>query len=944
MKQRFFVFLLLICVLQLPAQLKWPAVNNTMKPWTRWWWHGSAVNKQGLSQQLLAFQKAGLGGVEITPIYGARGYDPMFLEFLSAPWMNMLTHTLKEAEKLGLGVDMANGTGWPFGGPWVNDEHASKTLYHKVFNLKEGERLKEPITFLNPGFVRTANNTTLSQAQIDTPLQLNKNLQQLSIDQVQFSASLKPFCVIAYGPDSNTRDITNKLNDQGVLDWQPPAGDWKIIALFSTLHGKMVERAAPGGEGYAIDHFSAAATREYLAHFDKKFKGYDLSYLRGFFNDSYEVDDARGQSNWTATFLEEFRKRRGYDLTHHLPSLLEPNTTERSNRVLYDYRSVIDELLLEHFTEYWKQWADGKKKVVRNQSHGSPANTLDLYSVVDIPETEGDDILRFKFASSAGNVSGKKLVSAEAATWLDEHFLSDWARVRKAVDLFFLGGVNHIVYHGTAYSPATAAWPGWLFYAAVHFQPTNPMWRHFHALNQYVTRVQSFLQTTKPDNDILVYYPIADQYAKNGGPLLQHFDGMHRNFENSLFEKISLWMTDNDYSFDFFSSRQLQRFRFDGKINTGAAGYQTILLPANNFITLEDFNQLITLARDGASILFFQNLPTEVPGFFQHKEQQAKLDSMIQMLKFENNGSVSVAKLGKGKFLMSADLNALLQSAAVTREQLQTKGLSFIRKVNDQGKVYFISNTSGKVFNDWISLETEADISTVGYFDPMHGKTGLLAVRKNSGNKREYLLHLQPGESSILQTYTTPLQAKSLPYYSAAGNPVEIGGKWNVTFIEGGPMLPAAYSSDGPLLWTATIDTNAASFSGVARYQTSFTKPTEKALYWKLDLGEVHETASIELNGKRLATLIGPSFSVIVPASELKENNSLVVQVANNMANRIIYMDRNQLPWKYYYNINMSAKKKENLKNGLFDASAWKPLPSGVKGPVTLIPIKTESY
>jgi len=32
---------------------------------------------------------------------------------------------------------------------------------------------------------------------------------------------------------------------------------------------------------------------------------------------------------------------------------------------------------------------------LRNQSHGSPANTLDLYSVVDIPETEGTDILRF---------------------------------------------------------------------------------------------------------------------------------------------------------------------------------------------------------------------------------------------------------------------------------------------------------------------------------------------------------------------------------------------------------------------------------------------------------------------------------------------------------------------------------------------------------------------
>jgi hypothetical protein len=54
----------------------------------------------------------------------------------------------------------------------------------------------------------------------------------------------------------------------------------------------MVERAGPGGEGLAIDHFSPKALENYLKKFDTAFKGYDLSYLRCFFNDSYEVDDA----------------------------------------------------------------------------------------------------------------------------------------------------------------------------------------------------------------------------------------------------------------------------------------------------------------------------------------------------------------------------------------------------------------------------------------------------------------------------------------------------------------------------------------------------------------------------------------------------------------------------------------------------------------------------
>ncbi len=142
----------------------------------------------------------------------------------------------------------------------------------------------------------------------------------------------------------------------------------------------------------------------------------------------------------------------------------------------------------------WHQWAQEKGKIVRNQSHGSPANILDCYGVVDIPETEGNELLRFKFAVSAAHILNKPLASAEAATWLNEHFKSNLGDVKTAVDKYFLGGVNHIVYHGICYSPINDPWPGWLFYAAVHFQPIHPFWKDFGTLNSYVTRCQSFLQ------------------------------------------------------------------------------------------------------------------------------------------------------------------------------------------------------------------------------------------------------------------------------------------------------------------------------------------------------------------------------------------------------------------------------------------------------------------
>jgi hypothetical protein len=564
------------------AQLKWPATTKTTKPWTRWWWEGSAVNKADLTWNLEQYQQAGLGGVEITPIYGVHGYEKQFINFLSPQWMSMLTYTLAESKRLGLGVDMANATGWPFGGPWVTDADAAKSVYYKTYSVDGGASLKEPVEYLREAMVRTANNKNVSIDSVLAPVSRNKNLQALALDQIQFPGKLPLQILMAYSNDGTILDLTNKVQSDGRLNWVAPPGRWTLYGLFEGLHGKMVERAAPGGEGYAMDHFSSAAAKNYFKHFDQAFKGYDLSWLRGFFNDSYEVDDARGQANWTSDLFASFKRAKGYDLRNHLPALFGKADPESNSRVLYDYRSVIDEMILQHFTKEWKKWGQAKGKILRNQSHGSPANTLDLYSVVDIPETEGADILRFKFATSAANVTGKKLASSESATWLNEHFLSSLGDVKKAIDLYFLGGINHIFYHGTEYSPKDAPWPGWLFYAAVHFQPVNPQWKDFHALNSYVTRVQSFMQQGRASNDVLVYYPIVDKYSEIGGPLLQHFDGMEKNFENTSFEHVSKWLLENGYAFDFFSDRQLQHFSVNaGKVQTGGGSYRTILFPGN---------------------------------------------------------------------------------------------------------------------------------------------------------------------------------------------------------------------------------------------------------------------------------------------------------------------------------------------------------------------------
>jgi putative sterol carrier protein len=929
---------------QVNEQPQWPTITQKAKPWTRWWWMGSAVNQKDLTSLMEQYQQAGLGGVEITPIYGVKGYEEQFIDFLSPKWMEMLTHTLKEGNRLNMGVDMAQASGWPFGGPWVSLEDACKYVTHKTYTLKGGESLKEPVKFVQEPLVRTVGEK-IDISELQEPIVKNSNLQLHAFDQVRFPKQLPLQTLMAYSDNGQVLNLTDKVDENGKLNWKAPAGNWNLYAVFQGWHGKMVERAGPGGEGDVIDHFSEQATENYLKRFDEAFKGQDIKSLRAFFNDSYEVDDAQGEANWTPLMLEEFQKRRGYDLRHHLPALFGKDTEENNQRVLCDYRETISDLILENYTKEWHEWAEKHDALIRNQAHGSPANILDLYAATDIPEIEGTDIQRIKFASSAANVTGKKLISSESATWENEHFLSKLSDVKKAMDLFLLGGVNHTFYHGTNYSPQDAAWPGWLFYAAVHFNPNNTFWNDFLVLNKYVARSQSFLQAGKPDNDVLLYLPIHDSFSTPGKALLQHFDGIDHGFKGTGVEASAEAMHKQGYSYDFISDRQLLNVKEDEKqLQTGGIAYKTVVIPDARFIPLKTFEKLVQLAKDGATVVVYKSLPSSVPGLGNLSERRAEHQKLVAQLNFANTeeSGVKKASIGDGAFVMSDNLDRALSYAGVKRERLVDKGLQYVRRQHDNGNYYFVANWGDKAVEGWIPLQTEAQ--AVALFNPMTEQAGYANLRQASAGESEVYVQLAPGESCILETSASPASGKLYTYTRPVGNAQEIKGNWNISFVEGGPALPAAIKTGNLKSWTELGGEDLKNFSGTATYSIRFKKPKGKAEAWVLDLGRVEESADVILNGKALATVIGPTYQVPIPDNLLKRNNVLEVHVANSMANRVAYMDRNNMTWQKFYNINVSARRAENRgENGVFTAAKWKPRASGLIGPVMFTPVSLEA-
>jgi hypothetical protein len=265
--------------------------------------------------------------------------------------------------------------------------------------------------------------------------------------------------------------------------------------------------------------------------------------------------------------------------------------------------------------------------------------------------------------------------------------------------------------------------------------------------------------------------------------------------------------------------------------------------------------------------------------------------------------------------------------------------LEFIRRRFNDGVAYFIVNESNEPFDDWVSLSAKA--GGIALFSPLSGDSGVAEARKGS-NGADVRVRLAPGESCIVRTYDGMVRGAAFPYAEPAGEAVALAAPWKVTFNDGGPKLPAAVELAELKPWTASDDADAKNFSGIGRYATEFAKPAGDAAAWVLDLGEVHESAEVRLNGESLGVVFTAPYRVRIPADKLKaEGNVLEIDVANLMANRIAYLDRQGVRWQKFYNVNMAPRRPENRgPGGAFSAAKWEPLTSGLAGPVTLTPVK----
>ena len=950
----------------LEKQTDWPELGREQKPWTRWWWMGNAVDTANITWHLKELNKKGIGGVEITPIYGVEGYENQFIDFLSPKWMQMLTHTLEQADKLDMGVDVILGTGWPYGGPWVSDDDAARKLIVQKYELQGGKRLPHRVEHINKRMKKEA------------PLN----------------------ALMAYGGDGSIIDLTDDVSSHGELNWTAPIRtNWQLMGFFSGWTNQQVKRAAPGGEGYVVDHFSDEAIENYLKKYETVFEPYDILLGRAFFNDSYEVYGA----DWTPGLLAYFEEYQNYDLRDYLPAFLgKPMpggnhsdlsiaSSELTRRVRADYYETIHYSTLDHFMKPWVDWVHQQSYVAKNQAHGFPGNILDFYGMADIPEMEifgqtdfdipglrqNDNLTKriqspspliLKFASSAGHVEGKNLIPSETATWLDEHFRVSLSQVKPHIDMQMTAGINHMIYHGMNYSPRKERWPGWLFYASTNFSPSNTFWDHFDQLNSYLGRNQAVLQQGSSDNDILLYYPIYDLWhhrpvkklgtgagIDNPHEGLSQIDNLFQIavgnpeewFYGTPFANLAERLWDKGYTFDYISDRQLSILNAEGaEIKAATDSYKTLVVPPVDYMPLETLKNVFNLAKNGASIIFTdQMMPQSVPGLGDLKTRQEQLDelkSSIQFKKPATSNSHMLARLDQGKILKGDNIRTLLSAVDVVREPVVDKGIEFIRRKHEDGHIYFFTNLYGQNVDDWITLGTDA----VGAYlmDANTGDTGFAALRKNGNGATQIRLELKSGASILIKTFNNVSDKEegldNWVYTEQSGVIRPIEGTWNVTFTKGEPELPEKFTTTKLDSWTELGGNKAKRFAGTASYSISFDRPNQKADFWRLSLGKVAESACVVINQTYSDTVWSHPFEIVIPDDILRNrDNQLTVYVTNLTANRIADMDRRQIEWAKFYDINFV-----NLDYQPFDASGWKPMDSGLMGPVTLTPLIEQAW
>jgi hypothetical protein len=913
------------------------------KPWVYWFWLNGNITREGITADLEAMQRVGIGGVLIMEVDQGTPVGPVV--FMSDAWRALFKHMATEAQRLGIEVNINNDAGWNgSGGPWIPLDKAMQVVVTSEQRVPGGKKfvgnLPQPVA--KKGYYRDIAVLAFPSPKVmpNTDDRV-KNLAEKSVSWSYISG-------YSMGTDRDAKvpgevmidqariiDLTDRMDAAGKLVWDapalgrndetsPPEGEWTVVRFGHTFTGAESHPAPATGIGPECDKLSKEGIEAQFNGMVGKLLD-DVGQLAGKSIAATHVDSWEiGGQNWTPKMREEFKRLRGYDMLPFMPILTGRfiGSVDITERFLWDLRQTVSELLTANYIGHLGKLAHDHGLRLSMETYGTPALDMDVINSVDEPMCEfwwsggGRLDWTLKAMASAAHVNGRPVVGAEAFTSnRRERWRGHPANIKARGDRVLCGGVNRMVFHRYAMQPwARDLRPGVSMGPyGLHYERTQTWWENSKAWHQYLARCQYMLRQGTFVADVLS---------------LQPEEPMQR------FNLVSL----TGYDYDGISPQAFlnQASVQDGRlVLTSGMRYRMLALSTTNSknMSLPMLKKIKSLVEAGAVIL--GAAPEATPGMADYQLADQELKKLATEL-WGTDASEQERVVGKGRVFRGMQPEAVLTKLQVVPDFIADKKLNWIHRAIDGVDVYFVATgveqpvnatctfrVSGRQPELW-DPETGSMRRIPGYRAESNGCTTLpmqfgpsgaaFVVFRDKTDPAQQVLRVTHNGAPVPETAPAPATAAPLDLVqgtvSQAGayelhtadnktrrfeiaalpEPLEITGPWELSFPPNWGA-PAKVTLDKLVSWSQHPDPGVKYFSGTATYSKKFAiaqNSIGKNQRHYLDLGKVAVMAEVILNGKNLGILWKDPFRIDITAAVQPGENILQVAVVNLWINRMI--------------------------------------------------------
>ena len=674
----------------------------SVRPWTYWFWLNGNITKEGITADLEAMKRVGIGGVLIMEVDQGAPLGPV--AFASPEWRELFKHVVAEASRLGLEVNMNNDAGWcGSGGPWITPALAMQKVVWTETAVRGPSRfdaaLPQPkavadyyrdvaaLAFPTPA-ADDGKTAALSAWAKSLPAKAGFAKQEVPLQAAYPVVPAK----LTVSRDRIV-DLTSRLGKDGRLAWDVPEGEWTILRIGHTPTGVNNSPAPLSGRGLECDKLSKEGIEAQFAGLMAKLVA-DVGPLAGKTLVSTHIDSWEvGSQNWTPRFREEFQRLRGYDPLRFLPVMTGRivDSLEVSERFLWDLRQTVSDLLVDNYAGHMRDLANKHGLRLSIEAYGGvPCGEMTYAGRADEPMGEFWTWNPYGAAesctemTSAAHVYGKRIVGAEAFTagkgerWLGHPFLvkvfGDWA---------FCEGINRLVFHRYPLQPWLDRKPGMAMGQwGLHYERTQTWWEQSTAWHEYLARCQFLLQQGLFVADICCLEPERSPQSFQRPKSLpgDALDRPRYNFDGCPPEVVLTRMAVKD-----------------GRLTLpDGMSYRLLVLPETETMTPRLLGKIKELVEAGATVVGPR--PLKSPSLADYPKCDEEVQKLAADLWGDCDGkAVKEHPYGKGKVVWGKAPDEILAGMGVkpdftSRGKASEQVLRYIHRTIGEADVYFVAN------------------------------------------------------------------------------------------------------------------------------------------------------------------------------------------------------------------------------------------------------------